>query len=72
VLHAAADHRAAKSGFFETSSPMTISFRSGYVPSLASSPLSAEKASMMRATFLCGLMRPRKAGRASPPGSVRG
>ena len=47
-----------KSGFFESSSPMMISFRSGNFPSLSSSAFRAEKASMILTMFLCGLIRP--------------
>ena len=59
VLHAALHaRRGAGRDACETSSPMMMSFRSSKRPSLFSSFFSAANASMMRTTFLCGLMRP--------------
>ena len=45
-------------GWLERSSPMMMSFRSGNCCSFCSSLFSAENASMMRTTFLCGRIAP--------------
>src|SRR6267142_5795210 len=58
VLHAASDHCAPQARMSGRSSPMMISFKSGSCFSFSSSLFNAEKASIVRTTFLCGRMAP--------------